>query len=63
MGYYAHRFRRKPGNHPLFESAFGPSHQGPLDPRRPVLLMSEQGFGDTLQFSRYVLHLQQEGLM
>ena len=58
---YAHRFERKPGNHPLFESAFGPSHQGPLDQRKPVLLMSEQGFGDTLQFSRYVLHLQQQG--
>ena len=26
-----------------------------------VLLMSEQGFGDTLQFSRYALHLQQQG--
>ena len=23
--------------------------------------MSEQGFGDTLQFSRYALHLQREG--
>ena len=23
--------------------------------------MSEQGFGDTLQFSRYALHLQNEG--
>ena len=59
--YYAHRFRRRPGNHPLFERAFGSSHQGPLDPRRPILLMSEQGFGDTLQFSRYALHLQEEG--
>ena len=27
----------------------------------PVLLMSEQGFGDTLQFSRYALHLQEQG--
>ena len=26
-----------------------------------LLLMSEQGFGDTLQFSRYALHLQQQG--
>ena len=59
--HYAQRFGRKPGNHPLLESAFGPSHQGPLDPRRPVLLMSEQGFGDTMQFSRYALHLQQQG--
>ena len=59
--HYAKRFASKPGNHPLFERAFGSSHQGPLDPRRPILLMSEQGFGDTLQFSRYALHLQQEG--
>ena len=59
--HYAQRFNRKPGNHPLFERAFGPSHQGPLKPERPVLLMSEQGFGDTLQFSRYALHLQQQG--
>ena len=59
--HYAQRFNRKPGNHPLFERIFGPSHQGPLDPKRPVVLMSEQGFGDTLQFSRYALHLQRQG--
>ena len=56
--HYAQRFGRKPGNHPLFQSAFGPSHRGPLKRGKPVLLMSEQGFGDTLQFSRYALHLQ-----
>lgn len=59
--HYAQRFARRPGNHPLFERVFGPSHRGPLKPGRPVLLMSEQGFGDTLQFSRYALHLQQQG--
>ena len=59
--HYAQRFDRKPGNHPLFERAFGPSHKGPLESGRPVLLMSEQGFGDTLQFSRYALHLQEQG--
>ena len=58
---YAERFARKPGNHPIFERAFGPSHQGPLKPEQPLLLMSEQGLGDTLQFSRYILHLQQQG--
>ena len=59
--HYAKRFGRKPGNHPLFQSAFGSSHRGPLKRGRPVLLMSEQGFGDTLQFSRYALHLQGHG--
>ena len=59
--HYAFRFQRKPGNHPIFAGAFGPSHQGPLPPERPLLLMSEQGFGDTLQFSRYALWLQQRG--
>ena len=59
--HYAQRFARKPGNHPLFERIFGPSHRGPLEPGRPVLLMSEQGFGDTIQFSRYALHLQEQG--
>ena len=59
--HYAFRFERKPGNHPMFSRAFGPSHQGPLIPKRPLLLMSEQGFGDTLQFSRYALALQQQG--
>ena len=59
--YYAFRFHRKPGNHPIFAGAFGPSHQGTLHPERPLLLMSEQGFGDTIQFSRYALFLQQKG--
>ena len=59
--HYAFRFQRKPGNHPVFTEAFGPSHQGPFPPERPLLLMSEQGFGDTLQFSRYALCLQRRG--
>ena len=29
---------------------------------RPVLLMSEQGLGDTLQFVRYALALQNQGI-
>ena len=44
--HYAQRFDRKPGNHPLFTRAFGRSHHGPLQPGRPLLLMSEQGFGE-----------------
>ena len=60
--HYAFRFQRKPGNHPVFTEAFGPSHQGPLPPGRPLLLMSEQGFGDTIQFCRYALWLQQKGV-
>ena len=59
--YYGFRFNRKPGNYPMFARAFGPSHKGPLPSKRPLLLMSEQGFGDTLQFSRYALYLQQQG--
>ena len=59
--HYAIRFKRKPGNHPVFADAFGPSHQGPFPQGRPLLLMSEQGFGDTLQFSRYALWLQKRG--
>ena len=41
--HYAQRFGRKPGNYPLFARTFGPSHQGPLKPEQPVLLMTEQG--------------------
>ena len=59
--HYSVRFERRPGNHTLFTDAFGPSHKGPLTPERPLLLMSEQGFGDTLQFSRYALCLQKQG--
>tara|TARA_B100000674_G_C37981326_1_gene982577 strand:- start:1068 stop:2270 length:1203 start_codon:yes stop_codon:yes gene_type:complete len=60
-GHYSQRFSRKPGNHPLFERNFGLSHRGPLKRGQPLLVMSEQGLGDTLQFSRYILHLQEQG--
>ena len=59
--HYSRRFALKPGNHPLFQNAFGPSTQNSVRRGKPILLMSEQGFGDTLQFSRYALHLQREG--
>ena len=59
---YNQRFRRKPGNYPIFEEAFGPAHITVPTKDRPVLLMSEQGLGDTLQFVRYALALQNQGV-
>ena len=59
--HYAKRFSRKPGNHPIFERAFGQSQRGQIAHGKPMLLMGEQGFGDTIQFSRYALYLQQKG--
>ena len=44
---YNQRFRRKPGNHPIFADAFGAAHTAVPALDRPVLLMSEQGLGDT----------------
>ena len=59
---YNQRFRRKPGNYPIFKDAFGPAQTVLPSPNRPVLLMSEQGLGDTLQFARYALSLQNQGV-
>ena len=59
---YNQRFKRKPGNFPIFEDAFGAAHTAVPDLNRPVLLMSEQGLGDTLQFARYALALQNQGV-
>ncbi|TCD58114.1 glycosyltransferase family 9 protein [Synechococcus sp. BS55D] len=59
---YEQRFTRKPGNYPIFEEAFGPASRKTPQPGRPVLLMTEQGLGDTLQFSRYALALQTQGV-
>ena len=58
---YGDRFKRKPGNQPFFLEAFGPSYRGLPPIHKPLLLMSEQGLGDTLQFVRYALVLQQQG--
>ena len=45
---YNQRFRRKPGNYPIFENAFGASQTTLPDLDQPILpLMSEQGLGDT----------------
>ena len=59
---YNQRFSRKPGNYPIFADAFGPAHSELPSQNRPVLLMSEQGLGDTLQFARYALALQNQGI-
>ena len=59
---YNHRFRRKPGNYPIFAEAFGAAHTTVPSLDRPVLLMSEQGLGDTLQFVRYAIALQNQGV-
>ena len=60
--HYNKRFKRKPGNYPIFAQAFGAAHVGVPNQDRPVLLMSEQGLGDTLQFVRYALALQNQGV-
>ena len=59
---YQHRFQRKPGNYPQFLRLFGPPHSGALVPGTTLLLMNEQGLGDTLQFCRFALELQRLGL-
>ena len=47
---------------PHFLNTFGPAHAAVPSPERPVLLMSEQGLSDTLQFARYALALQNQGI-
>ena len=59
---YNKRFRRIPGNYPIFANAIGTAHTSMPGPERPVLLMSEQGLGDTLQFVRYALAMQKKGI-
>ena len=59
---YNQRFKRNPGNYPIFADAFGTAHSVLPGLDRPVLLMSEQGLGDTLQFARYALALQNQGV-
>ena len=59
---YNQRFIRKPGNYPIFKDAFGAALAAVPSRDRPVLLMSEQGLGDTLQFVRYAVALQNQGV-
>lgn len=57
--------RRSMGCFEPFEQALGPGWSGPGDPRGNgdgLLLISEQGLGDTLMFCRFALMLQVQGL-
>ena len=58
---YASRFKRKPGNYNLFTQAFGQPLRGQLKINQKIILMSEQGLGDTIQFARYAMFLQAKG--
>jgi len=58
---YAARFKRKPGNYNLFTEAFGQPLKGELKINQKIILMSEQGLGDTIQFARYAMLLQTKG--
>ena len=51
-------------DHRFFEDLAGPVWAGPSDPRpcNHLVLVAEQGFGDTLQFMRLALTLQEQGL-
>ena len=58
---YEKRFAREPGKTPLLRQHFGEPRSGPFGDGQPLILMAEQGFGDTLQFCRFALVLQSLG--
>ena len=58
---YEGRFVREPGKTPLMRQHFGEPRSGPFGDGQPLVLMAEQGFGDTLQFCRLALVLQELG--
>lgn len=64
LALYEHRF--KPGQNAYFQSLLGEAWPGPgpdgLDWPPHLVLVAEQGFGDTLQFCRYALALQNRGI-
>ena len=61
---YEHRLSDPKYDHSYFERHLGSAWQGPDDPRpcQHIVLVAEQGFGDTLQFLRLALLLQQRGI-
>ncbi len=61
---YEHRLTDPKHDHSFFEDHLGPAWGGPKDPRpcQHIVLVAEQGFGDTLQFFRLALLLQEQGI-
>ena len=61
---YEYRLKDPKHNHSYFESHLGPAWKGHNDTRPcdNIVLLAEQGFGDTLQFLRLALQLQNEGI-
>tara|TARA_B100000674_G_scaffold495283_1_gene522232 strand:+ start:257 stop:1435 length:1179 start_codon:yes stop_codon:yes gene_type:complete len=61
---YEYRLNDPKHDHSYFESHLGAAWEGPNDPRPcdHIVLVAEQGFGDTLQFMRLALHLQHQGI-
>ncbi|MEB3276098.1 MAG: DUF6165 family protein [Cyanobacteriota bacterium] len=60
---YEHRFRTRSGQTILNAQPGCPRWDGgPLPAQKPLLLVGEQGLGDTLQFMRYALVLRQRGV-
>ena len=61
---YEHRLSDPKYDHSYFKSHLGPAWEGPNHDQtcKHLILVAEQGFGDTLQFLRLALHLQEEGI-
>jgi len=61
---YEHRLLRPKYDYSYFRGLAGEAWQGFADPRpcRRLIVVAEQGFGDTLQFCRLVFSLQRQGL-
>ncbi|WP_320675939.1 glycosyltransferase family 9 protein [Prochlorococcus sp. MIT 1300] len=61
---YENRLSQPKHDNSYFINALGPAWQGFNDPRpcKQLILVSEQGFGDTLQFIRLAIQLKEKGL-